>query len=241
MFGAVAAWLAVPAMGGVRAPAPPPALVDAARYDAFWLWAGVRPQPVLDRARRVYLLMGQVESRPTVRLVAQRPAVPRVTGPEVWMVVRVETLRWTPLVHAQLLAQLARWRAAFNRVAGVQIDFDARTRHLGEYATFLADLRRRLPRDCRLGVTGLLDWSANGDPAGLDALAGTVDEVVLQIYQGRHVIPGYSGYLTKLDRVKVPFRIGLLQGGEWQAPARLASNPRFRGYVVFLTNTPPAQ
>ena len=212
--------------------------VDATRYDAFWLWAGVRPQPVLKTARRVYLLAAQVERDHDVRLVAQRPAVPRVRGPELWMVVRVETLRWTPLVHAQLLAQLARWRAAGNRVAGVQIDFDAGTRHLRGYAGFLADLRRRLPRDCRLGVTGLLDWSANGDPAGLDALAGTVDELVLQIYQGRRVIPGYAGYLANLGRLKVPFRIGLLQGGEWAPPAGLAAQPMFRGYVVFLTNPP---
>ena len=36
--------------------------------------------------------------------------------------------------------------------------------------------------------------------------------------------------------MKVPFRIGLLQGGEWQAPASLTRNPLFRGYVVFLHN-----
>lgn len=232
---ALAALLALSTLG---AAAPSPDRVDAARYDAFWLWAGVRPQPVLKRARRVYLLAAQVDRAPDVRLVSQRPAVPRVKHTPVWMVVRVETLRWTPLVHAQLLAQLGRWRAAGNRVAGVQIDFDAGTRHLGDYAAFLADLRRRLPRDCRLGVTGLLDWSANGDPAGLDALAGTVDEVVLQIYQGRRVIPGYAGYLANLHRLKVPFRIGLLQGGEWRAPAGLAALPMFRGYVVFLTNEP---
>ncbi|WP_174293032.1 DUF3142 domain-containing protein [Sphingomonas bacterium] len=227
MIGAVALALAA---------AVPDAAVDAARYDAFWLWAGVRPQPVLRQARRLYLLEGQVDAVPTVRLIAQRPAVPHVAGAEIWMVVRVATLRWSPLVYRQLLAELARWRAAGNRVAGVQIDFDARTRHLGEYAAFLADLRRRLPGDCRLGITGLLDWSANGDPAGLDALAGVVDEVVLQIYQGRHVIPGYAGYLARLGRMTVPFRIGLLQGGEWRAPPSLAANPRFRGYVVFLAN-----
>ena len=196
----------------------------------------MRPQPVLHGARRLYLLAAQVDAAPAVRLIAQRPAVPHVARGEVWMVVRVGTLRWTPAVYAQVLATLARWRAAGNRVAGVQIDFDARTRHLADYATFLADLRRRLPAGCGLGITGLLDWSANGDPAGLDALAGTVDEVVLQIYQGRRVIPGYRGYLARLDRLKVPFRIGLLQGGEWRAPAGLAANPRFRGYVVFLRN-----
>lgn len=209
--------------------------VDARDHDAFWLWAGVRPQPVLDHASRIYLLQGQVSANP-VRLIAQRPAIPRIKGPELWMVVRVETLRWPPHIHEQLRVQLARWRAAGNKVVGIQIDFDARTRHLESYAAFLADLRTHLPADCKLGITGLLDWSANGDPAGLDALAGVVDEVVLQIYQGRRVIPGYAGYLARLDRLKVPFRIGLLQGGEWQAPAGLEANSNFRGYVVFLQN-----
>lgn len=211
------------------------ATVDARDHDAFWLWAGVRPQPVLDRASRIYLLQGQVSANP-VRLIAQRPAIPRIKGAELWMVVRVETLRWPPHITEQLLVQLARWRAAGNKVVGIQIDFDARTRHLEGYASFLTDLRKHLPADCKLGITGLLDWSANGDPAGLDALAGVADEVVLQIYQGRRVIPGYAGYLARLDRLKVPFRIGLLQGGEWQAPAGLEANPNFRGYVVFLQN-----
>jgi hypothetical protein len=214
-------------------------IVDATRYDAFWLWAGVKPQPVLEKASRIYLLQGQVSTRDTVRLIAQRPAIPRVRHAEVWMVVRVETLRWTPQVYEQVLAQLARWRAAGNRVVGVQIDFDARTRHLESYADFLRGLRGRLPADTKLGITGLLDWSANGDPAGLDALAGTVDEVVLQIYQGRRVIPGYQRYLGRLDALKVPFRIGLLQGGEWEAPEGLEANPNFRGYVVFLLNQKP--
>ena len=187
-------------------------------------------------ASRVYLLQGQVEARDPSRLVAQRPAIPHVVGPDIWMVVRVETLRWGPGVYPQILAQLKRWRAAGNRLVGIQIDFDARTRHLESYAAFLADLRRRLPADCRLGITGLLDWSANGDPKGLDALAGTIDEVVLQIYQGRHVIPGYAAYLARLDRMRMPFRIGLLQGGDWQAPPGLEANPHFAGYVVFLQN-----
>ena len=153
-----------------------------------------------------------------------------------WLVVRAGTLAWPPEVYADLSATLARWRAAGNRVVGVQIDFDARTRHIADYASFLADLRRRLPSDCRLGITGLLDWSANGDPASLVALAGHVDEVVLQIYQGQHVIVGYGSYVAKLGKLTIPFRIGLLQGGDWRPPAGLARNPCFGGYVVFLRN-----
>ena len=205
-------------------------------YDAVWLWAGVKAQPALATAKRLYLLQGQVEATDPVRYAAQRAAVPRLGGRETWMVVRVETLDWPPAVYDQLLAALGRWRAAGNRVVGVQIDFDARTRHLDTYAAFLRGLRARLPGDCRLGITGLLDWSANGDPRGLDALAGVVDEAVLQIYQGRHVIPGYQAYLAKLDWLRLPFRIGLLQGGEWQPPPELEANPYFRGYVTFLVN-----
>jgi len=136
-------------------------------------------------------------------------------------------------------AHLRRWRAAGNPVVGIQIDFDARTRHLDAYAAFLKDLRARLPPDCRLGVTGLLDWSSQGDPAGLNALAGVVDEIILQTYQGRRTIPGYGAYLARLGRLGAPFRIGLIQGGEWTAPEDLARNPNFRGYVVFLRNPPP--
>ena len=171
-----------------------------------------------------------------MRLASRRPAIPHVAGSDVWLVVRAATLAWTPDVYAQLLRALADWRAAGNRVVGLQVDFDARTRGLAGYAAFLKDLRGRLPADCRLGITGLLDWGANGDPAGLAALAGTVDEAVLQTYQGRHVIPGYAAYLERLGRMTVPFRIGLLQGGEWRAPEGLAREPLFRGYVVFLRN-----
>lgn len=191
---------------------------------------------MLANAKRIYLLHGEVKAAPPIHLVNLRPALPHVQGSQVWLVVRVETLAWPPELYEQLLQGLARWRAAGNNVVGVQIDFDARTRHLDRYAQFLADLRQRLPSDCGLSITGLLDWSANGDPAGLDALKGIVDEVVLQIYQGRHVIPGYATYLAKLGRMTVPFRIGLLQGGEWEPPSTLQLNPLFRGYVVFLHN-----
>jgi hypothetical protein len=212
------------------------ATVDANHYDAFWLWAGVKPQPVLDRAKAVYLLRAEVKAEPTTHIVSQLSATPKIHHADVWMVYRVETLRWSPQVYTHLLSELQGWRAAGNRVVGVQIDFDARTRHLHEYAVFLKDLRSRVPAEYKLGITGLLDWSANGDPAGLDALATVVDEVVLQIYQGRRVIPGYQAYLARLDKVRLPFRIGLLQGGEWSAPPILQQHPYFRGYVVFLQN-----
>jgi len=118
----------------------------------------------------------------------------------------------------------------------VQIDFDAKTRKLGRYAAFLRDLRKRLPTRYRLSVTGLLDWSANGDPQALRSLLGTVDEVVIQTYQGRDTIWGYERYFERMRGFPIPFRVGLVQGGRWVEPASLRTEPNFKGYVVFLVN-----
>ena len=211
-------------------------VVRAENYDSFWLWAGVEPQPVLSGAKEIYLLAGEVTDRGPAHVISQRSAIPHVLGPDVWIVYRAQSIAWNEAVYADIFAHVESWRAAGNKVVGLQVDFDAGTKHLERYAEFLAQVRARLPSQYRLGVTGLLDWSANGDPAGLDALAGVVDEVVLQIYQGRHVIPGYGAYLARLKRMKVPFRIGLLQGGDWRPPPELPANPNFRGFVVFLLN-----
>ncbi|QEN91165.1 DUF3142 domain-containing protein [Labrys sp. KNU-23] len=228
---ALAVFLAV--AGGGLAAEPP---VDIGRYHSFWLWAGVKTQPELARARELYLLGSEVGAQQPVRLLSRRSAVPRLPDTPLWLVVRVETLAWPPEIYGQVLAQLERWRAAGNRVVGLQIDFDARTRHLEGYASFLSGLRRQLPAEYRLGITGLMDWSSNGDPRGLEALGGVVDEVIIQTYQGRRTIPGYAAYLSRLGRLQMPFRIGLVQAGDWQEPPGLVGNPWFRGYVVFLQN-----
>ena len=211
--------------------------VRAEDHEAFWLWAGVAPQAVLARARTIYLLDSEVRER-APHFVDLRPAVPRIRDAEVWLVVRVETLHWPRGADERLIGRLESWQAAGNRVAGLQVDFDARTRHLGEYTRFLRRLRQALPARYRLSVTGLLDWSANGDPRALAALEGTVDEVVIQTYQGRRTIPGYPAYFARMDRFGVPFKVGLVQHGEWTPPAGLEGQPKFRGYVVFLVNPP---
>ena len=210
-----------------------PTLVDPAQYDSFFLWAGVKPPPVLAQARMVYLLAGEV--RRTSGFVSLR-AVPKVAKAEVWLVVRTERLDWDQVTSAAVLRELARWQAAGNHMAGLQIDFDSSARGLEGYAAFLKALRTQLPAGLKLSITGLMDWSANADPAALASLRGVVDEVVVQSYQGRNTIPGYEAYLAKLARVPVPHKVALVEGGKWQEPAALRSDPLFRGYVVFLVN-----
>lgn len=226
--------LALIVAGCSRTPDEPARRVDPGAHDAFFLWAGVRAPPALEHARTIYLLDGEVRVHDPGRLIPLRPQPPRIRHAEVWLTVRLERLDWQESVYRQVLDDLARWEAAGNRVAGLQLDFDARTRGLDQYAAFLRGVRQRLPARYRLSVTGLMDWSAGGDSAALARLAGIVDEVVVQTYQGRKTIPGYERYLATLRRLPMPYRIGLVEGGEWRAPPWLAADPRFRGYVVFL-------
>lgn len=211
-------------------------IVEAERYDSFWLWAGVRPQPALERARTLYLLDGEIRASDPSRYVELRPGLPRLPSKTMWLVVRTDTLEWPEEAAGRLTARLDRWAAAGNRVEGLQVDFDAATRGLARYAAFLRTLREALPRRYRLSITGLMDWSANGDPAALRALAGIVDEAVIQTYQGRRTVPGYETYFERMQRFPFPFRVGLVQGGRWREPRSLATEPNFRGYVVFLVN-----
>lgn len=208
-------------------------IVDPRRYEAFFLWPGVTAPGWLGQAGEVYVLAGEVRHDPGSRFEPLR-TTPRVPGPTLWLVVRVERLDWEEAIHREVLRLLALWEAAGNRVAGLQVDFDAATRGLDRYAAFLADLRGRLPRRWKLSITGLMDWSAGGDPAALGRLGGCVDEVVVQTYQGRRTIPGYAAYLAGLRKLGMPYRIGLVEGGEWREPAGLSGDPMFRGHVVFL-------
>ena len=154
----------------------------APAYDAVWLWAGVKAQPALASAKRLYLLQGQIEATDPVRYTAQRAAVPRLGNREVWMVVRVETLDWTPAIYEQLLSALGRWRAAGNRVVGVQIDFDART------------TRRRAPRFD--GASGIVSGRSLPQPR----IGHRGDEGKAQADGGRYLYTIASGARTPGSR-----------------------------------------
>lgn len=214
--------------------------VHAPDYREFWLWAGVSPPAdTLRQARALYLLQGEVSGRgPRAQLSPQGVQPVPLAAPEVWLAWRVQRLDWADNVLPLMLNRLQRWRRLGTAVTGLQIDFDARTRQLAGYAGFLRQLKAQLPPDCRLSITGLLDWTQTGDVATLNGLRGIVDEIVVQTYRGRHTEPEHARYLQSLTGLTLPFKIGLVQGGDWDArwQAQLARNPQYRGEVVFLLN-----
>lgn len=230
-------------LAGCAPPDAPLGHVEAERYAAFWLWAGVAPQPVVETAERLYLLQGErVRHRGEAVMQPLGPLPTAMANDSIWLVFRSETIDQTDeqvqFFVSAMLGAAQRWENLGTDIEGVQIDFDARTYGLDEYADFLRRVRVALPARYKLSITGLMDWASTGGVETLNALEGVLDEVVVQTYQGWHTVPDYADYLPALARLTLPFRVGLIQHGQWDPAweARLARNPAFRGCVVFLIN-----
>ena len=111
------------------------AAVEASQYRQFWLWAGVRPQPVLQQAERLYLHQGEIgplDSALPLRFQGQGIAPSKLPVGELWLAYRVERLDWDDILLQNLENQLAAWQRKGNEVRGIQIDFDARTHRLAD-------------------------------------------------------------------------------------------------------------
>lgn len=214
------------------------AKVKAEDYDAFWLWSGIHSQPVLNNATTIYLLRGQIVSNYNnkTHFISQGNPIYSLENQQLWLVYRAHTLNWSEEIFTTLSKQLKQWQSNNIKVIGIQIDFDVATNQLAEYIAFLTTIRHWLPKEYQLSITGLLDWGSNGDPVLINQLTNIVDEVVFQTYQGKHTISNYQQYLKNLQVITIPFKIGIIQNGEWQTPQYLEKNPNFKGYVVFLQN-----
>ena len=212
-----------------------PENVVAADYDSFFLWAGVEPDDALASAETVYILSGEVRCDNPIHFESLR-APPRL-GEEVsvWLVVRADCLDWDPQIEQRVLSDLERWSRS-NNLVGLQIDYDSPTGELANYAKFMRELRDRLPDNYKLSATGLMDWSARGDPEALAQLGEAIDEVVVQTYRGRTTITNYQRYSDSLADLPLNYRVALVENGEWDPPAELEDDREFLGYVVFLLN-----
>lgn len=214
-------------------------IVRRENYHDFWLWAGVSNDQAMNDAQVVYLLQGEVgpDHSGGVRIKAQGGSQPGAHGPALWLVYRVQSLDWPPSILSSMQRRVESWRNHSGTIKGIQIDFDASTRGLQNYVEFLRHLRSSLQNDLKLSVTGLMDWASQARPDDLNKLSGSVDEIIFQTYRGNRTVADIDAYLARLSRLRIPFKLGLVERGEWNPPESIAQNPYFRGYVVFLRNS----
>lgn len=206
-------------------------------YQAFWLWGGINPAQIPATAQRLYILQGSIQAtgKNTARFQRQGVLVHTLPAP-IFLVYRFETLIWNLSIRQSILNQIQYWESHGQTVLGIQIDFDAKTRYLDRYESFLRQIRADLPPNYQLSITGLLDWSQNAAPTVLQNLADCLDEVIFQTYQGKRTIPQYQAYLNSFAKLQIPFKIGIVEDGIWdrQNEQWLATLEYYRGMVVFL-------
>ena len=153
------------------------------------------------------------------------------TGRPVIAVIRIDGR----IDETRMPALLERAQATVGKVAGaialagVEIDYDCPTSKLPAYATFLAELRPRLPAALRLSITALPTWMTSVE---LARLANQADELVLQVHavddprRGLFEPARAEAWVRAFgSRVHRPFRVALPAYDvrvSWSADGRLA-------------------
>lgn len=211
--------------------------VDANDYSSFWIWGNITTAPYLSKAKELYILQGEIRvSKQTKQsvFIPQGITLLQIPHQKVWLVFRNHHLNWNDDELKQILQRIKQWENSGNQIQGIQIDFDARTKNLKDYALFLEKIRKQLPQKYQLSITGLMDWTNIQDIETLRLFRENISELVIQTYQGSTTIANYQTYLKKVSAMKLPYKIGLVQHGEWNSNLKLDSDSNFKGYVVFL-------
>lgn len=212
-------------------------IINANHHDAFWIWGDIRTAPYLYQAKTLYILQGDIAYQKSQRKIMLQPqgiAVKQLPNQQIWLVFRNHDLNWSDTHYQMIIRRLDRWRGQGNHIVGVQIDFDSKTQALYDYAVFLQKLRQHLPTHYQISITGLLDWTNMRDTQTLQLLKDNINELVIQSYQGRHTVPNYQDYLKRISAMGLPYKVGLVQHGQWNPKVDLNTDPNFKGYVVFL-------
>lgn len=203
---------------------------------AYWLWAGLTAHDAPPNSD-LYVFQGTIHTDSTSSTYERQGLFPHpIKARSLHLVYRLEG----SLPPADSMVQVferavTRWQRHPVAVDGVQLDFDSPTAKLAEYARFLQDVRSRLDTSYALSITGLGDWVLAGDRGALEAISSQVDELVIQLYQGRQPLADIDSYVIGLSRLTIPFRVGLIAGYELPgALDRLKKNSAFRGLVYFV-------
>jgi len=197
----------------------------------FWFWEGseVTAQTATLSADTVYFHGGRIEQGAgrNFWFVGRNLPEPLPDAKEYWMTLRYERQQVPSVDAIPQLGESLRWtKAEADRrhipFAGVQLDIDAPTGSLRQYATFLREVRKVLPSGTRLSITALLDWFREG--TSISEVIKEVDEFVPQFYD-----------LSGSDEGRGTFRVSVSQPQDLRpVAARIDSaewGPRFNRYA----------
>ena len=205
----------------------------------YWIWAGIRPH-VPKKDAVLYIYQGHITQAFEKTQYERLGVAPHPLPHDIYLVYRIGGALPDPETLLSIFhANCARWTRHKVKVLGLQLDFDAPTSKLSVYGNFLEKVRKELPSDYHLSLTGLGDWVLNGQQKDLEKMSRSSNEIVFQLYQGRTALPNIHTYLSKLARLSIPFKIGLLAKDDPQLyVAQVKQNPFFKGTILFIQKDP---
>ncbi len=198
---------------------------------AAWVWSG-RPASEVAKFDVAYIYQGNV-----VGERFQRRGLSPYPAPvaEVVPVVRLVATNGL-LPTAAHVAKVARgiagsWESHGKLVKTVQLDHDAPTRRLGQYADLLVAVKNELAGRYRLSITGLADWVTSGQEADVVRLHEIADEVVIQLYDDRQAVAGFDRVARRLLGLAPKAALGVLP--EMILPDEVCASPVLGRVVAF--------
>jgi hypothetical protein len=208
----------------------------------FWFWRGSEVDTTLHAlpVDVLYVEAGSIDKpfpRAPWRVWGDLPRdLPQAR--EYWIVFRCERQQ---VPNAPIAPELARRISQLHEgarqkgwnVAGVQLDIDSPTAVLPQYAKFLQEVRKGLPKNAQVSITALLDWFRDG--TAIADVVKEVDEFVPQFYDAESTpLPNdLTSIAAKIDAAKwgprfnrfgKRYRIGVSTFGR----ARLVAHPNYR-------------
>ncbi len=203
---------------------------------SYWLWAGITANEAPANSE-LYVFQGRLyveEGKTAYERLGLYPHP--IKSSKLVLVYRLEgQLPDAKTVIEVFKRGVAQWQRHPIVISGIQLDFDSPTAKLLEYSNFLEDIRRQLPQNFELSITGLGDWAIGGNKDALRSISSSTNEIVFQLYQGRQPLPDIETYINALVDYPLPFRIGLLSGSTMPVSVnKLQSNPQYRGVIYFI-------
>lgn len=203
---------------------------------SYWLWAGITAKDAPANSG-LYVFQGRVYVEKGKTLYQRLGLYPHpIKSSKLFLVYRLEgQLPDAETVVSIFQHSVSQWRRHPVTVSGIQLDFASPTSKLLEYSHFLEDVRKQLPKEYELSITGLGDWAINGNEDALRRISSSADEVVFQLYQGRQLLSDIETYIHGLTNYSLPFRIGLLDKSPMPTSVNtLKANPHFQGIIYFI-------
>lgn len=203
---------------------------------SYWLWAGITSKDVPPNAES-YVYQGLITPS-MYRRIGLYPHP--IKSKKLYLVYRLEgALPDAATVVSIFQRSAVQWQNHSAIPNGLQLDFDSPTSKLLIYSNFLKEIRKRLPQQYALSITGLGDWAIYGNKQAMQSIAEVTDEIVFQLYQGWVPLPDIENYVKAFKNYPMPFRVGLLS----RYPSKnyiaiLKKNHNFNGVIYFIQKSP---